>query len=165
VALAMKVGVPSSAFFCPTVFQSLQCESRSREPVGCGHSLVAQALSSACMPAWQWSIPNNNNFWCLSKVGFLSQFLSCFCSHASSSFKIIELECLKCSWSFTCLLGLSFPLDNLPTQEEMQKRLWDSLCLQMVCCCDSFCHNFGGYLGSQKLKMGTASYHHQWRRS
>ncbi|CAK9234820.1 unnamed protein product [Sphagnum troendelagicum] len=43
----MKVGVPSSAFFCPTVFQSLQCESCSRERVRCGHSLVAQALSSA----------------------------------------------------------------------------------------------------------------------
>ncbi len=41
-ALAMKVGVPSSAFFCPTVFQSLQCESRSREPVRCGPSLAAR---------------------------------------------------------------------------------------------------------------------------
>jgi len=41
-ALAMKVGVPSSAFFCPTVFQSLQCESHSREPVGCGPSLAAR---------------------------------------------------------------------------------------------------------------------------
>jgi hypothetical protein len=36
-----------------------------------------------------------------------------------------------------------FPLDNLPTQEEMQERLWDSLWLQMVCCCDSFWHNLG----------------------
>ncbi len=41
-ALAMKVGVPSSALFCATVFQSLQCESRSREPVGCGPSLAAK---------------------------------------------------------------------------------------------------------------------------
>jgi hypothetical protein len=41
-ALAMKVGVPSSAFFCPTVFQSLQCESHSREPVRCGPSLAAR---------------------------------------------------------------------------------------------------------------------------